>query len=294
MFWETERAAKSPAATIYSPVNYPPLSWSLMSSTSVSASHPQHPSLSFIPPHLFIFPLVLTCCFERRCMIYEALFLPVTEEKERRETTSKRGRVKKEREEWREECEERAQGEGEEESVEETSITPRPLGWKWRREVGWDRNMMDLTKSRGDILQSTWVVDCYTLDTAGRLAISLTLHISLCNIFLSITHFSSALFLLFSPTAQADQITSKLLLQWGNKSTNYISAAFLLLINPFKHAGYCRYGRCKSHLSFQTCNCLLILYHIKCIIYWVIWIIEVLKGPICSLFDHVHYRYLHV
>lgn len=60
MFRETERAAKSPAAPIYSPVNFPPLSWSLMSSTSVSTSHPQHSSLSFIPPphthtHLFLF-----------------------------------------------------------------------------------------------------------------------------------------------------------------------------------------------------------------------------------------------
>lgn len=93
MFRETERAAKSPAAPIYSPVNFPPLSWSLMSSTSTS--HPQHPSLSFIPLHLFLFPLVLTRCCERRCMIYEALFLPVTEEKERREAaTKKRGRKK--------------------------------------------------------------------------------------------------------------------------------------------------------------------------------------------------------
>lgn len=62
-------------------------------------------------------------------MIYEALFLPVTEEKERRETATKRGKEReKERDEWRGECEERAQGEGERESVEETSITPRPLG----------------------------------------------------------------------------------------------------------------------------------------------------------------------
>lgn len=39
-------------------------------------------------------------------MIYEALFLPVTEEKERREAATKRGR-EQEREEWRGECEER-------------------------------------------------------------------------------------------------------------------------------------------------------------------------------------------
>ncbi len=62
-------------------------------------------------------------------MIYEALFLPVTEEKERREVATKRGREKDE-EELRGECEERAQGEEGQESVKETSITLRPLGLK--------------------------------------------------------------------------------------------------------------------------------------------------------------------
>lgn len=86
-----ERAAKSPAASIYSPANSPVLSWSLMSSTSVSTSHSQHPSLSFIPSPFI--PLGLTCRSERRCMIYEALFLPVTEEKEieERQGETKRG-----------------------------------------------------------------------------------------------------------------------------------------------------------------------------------------------------------
>lgn len=228
MFRETERAAKSPAAPIYSPVNFPPLSWSLMSSTSTS--HPQHPSLSFIPLHLFLFPLVLTRCCERRCMIYEALFLPVTEEKERREaTTKKRGR-KKEGEEWRGEYEERAQGERGQESVKETSITPRPLGLKWRREVGWDGNMMDLTKIRGEILQRTRDVSSHTLNTVWSLIAS--------NIILSITHFSSALFFCFLPLcaqeiAQTDQITCKLLLLWETRA----------LIKPLlKHAGYCRHS----------------------------------------------------
>lgn len=41
---------------------------------------------------------------------------------------TKKGRGGKKREEWRGECEERAQGEGGQESTEETSITLRPLG----------------------------------------------------------------------------------------------------------------------------------------------------------------------
>lgn len=53
MFRETERAAKSPAAPIYSPVNFPPFSWSLMSSTSVSTSHPQHPPPIYFFSSLF-------------------------------------------------------------------------------------------------------------------------------------------------------------------------------------------------------------------------------------------------
>lgn len=128
MFRETERAAKSPAAPIYSPVNFPPLSRSLMSSTSVSAS-PQHPSLSFTLTPFISFPLVLTRRCERRCMIYEALFLPVSEEKERREAATKR-EGEKEAEEWKGECEEQTQGEGGQEGVKETSITSRPLGLK--------------------------------------------------------------------------------------------------------------------------------------------------------------------
>lgn len=88
MFRETERAAKSPAAPIYS--------MSFSHSSPGVWSHPP-PSLhlilnillsSFVPPFIS-FPLVLTHCCERRCMIYEALFLPVTEEKERREAATK-------------------------------------------------------------------------------------------------------------------------------------------------------------------------------------------------------------
>lgn len=58
-------------------------------------------------------------------MIYEALFLPVTEEKEGKEGTKReRKRVKNRAGVG---CEEQAQGEGGQESVEETSITLRPL-----------------------------------------------------------------------------------------------------------------------------------------------------------------------
>lgn len=186
MFRETERAAKSPAAPIYSPVNFPPLSRSLMSSTSVSTSHPQHPSLSFIPPHLFLFLSFLRAAAREDAWFMKLYFYQLLRRKRGEKQRQREGEGReKEREEWRGECEERAQGEGGQESVEETSITPRPLGWKWRREVGWGRNMMDLTKIRGDTLQSTWVVCCYTLDIVGWLVISLISHISLCacNIF---------------------------------------------------------------------------------------------------------------
>lgn len=55
-------------------------------------------------------------------MIYEALFLPVTEEKERGEAATKRSKKKKR---WRrmDEREERAQGEGRRASAEEASVT---------------------------------------------------------------------------------------------------------------------------------------------------------------------------
>lgn len=56
-------------------------------------------------------------------MIYEALFLPVTEEKERGEAVTKRSKKKK-RGGRMDECEERAQGEGRQASAEEASITP--------------------------------------------------------------------------------------------------------------------------------------------------------------------------
>lgn len=54
-------------------------------------------------------------------MIYEALFLPVTEEKERGEAATKRSKKRGRR---MDECEERAQGEGRQASAEEASITP--------------------------------------------------------------------------------------------------------------------------------------------------------------------------
>lgn len=60
-------------------------------------------------------------------MIYEALFLPVTEEKERRERVIKTGGGEKRRMERRE-SKEQTQGEGGQENAEETSITLRPLG----------------------------------------------------------------------------------------------------------------------------------------------------------------------
>lgn len=71
-------------------VIFPLHSWSLKSSSSVSTSHHQHPSLLLHSPFIS-FPPIPTHCCERRCMIYEALFLPVTEEKERREPATKRG-----------------------------------------------------------------------------------------------------------------------------------------------------------------------------------------------------------
>lgn len=71
-------------------VIFPLLSRSLESSSSVSTSHHQHPSLLLHSPFIS-FPPVPTHCCKRRCMIYEALFLPVTEEKERREPATKRG-----------------------------------------------------------------------------------------------------------------------------------------------------------------------------------------------------------
>lgn len=55
-------------------------------------------------------------------MIYEALFLPVTEEKEMGEAATKRSKKKRGRR--MDECEERAQGEGRQASAEEASITP--------------------------------------------------------------------------------------------------------------------------------------------------------------------------
>lgn len=176
----------------------------LLQSIPLSTSHPSlgvwcHPppssstsfSLFQAPYHPFIsFPLIPTCCCERRCMIYEALFLPVTEEKERRrETVTKREREKRKEEWW----------------VWRASPRGRRTG-AWggdihhpathRREVGWDRNMMDPTKIRQDIRQSTRAVYCHTLDTVGCLVIGLISHFSLCasNI-LSIAHFSSAFLL---------------------------------------------------------------------------------------------------
>lgn len=92
--------SQSPAAPIYSVSSSHSSPGVLKSSTFISTSHPQHPSLSLSlslslffkhdPPLHFpfiSFPLVLT---QRRCMIYEALFLPVTEEKERGEAVTKR------------------------------------------------------------------------------------------------------------------------------------------------------------------------------------------------------------
>lgn len=55
---------------------------------SSSTSH------SFIPPFIS-FPVVLACCCERRCMIYEALFLPASEGKEKESKSDKEKEEKK-------------------------------------------------------------------------------------------------------------------------------------------------------------------------------------------------------
>lgn len=86
--------SQAPCSSNLFHVIFPLLSRSLKSSTFVSTSHPQHPSFLVRPPFIS-FPLPLTLCRERRCMIYEALFLPVTEEKERREAVTKRERERR-------------------------------------------------------------------------------------------------------------------------------------------------------------------------------------------------------
>jgi len=72
MLRETARAAKSPAAPISSPVNSPPLSYSLMSSTSVS--HPQHPSPAYSSPHSFLFSRSSSSLWEKMHDLWSSIF----------------------------------------------------------------------------------------------------------------------------------------------------------------------------------------------------------------------------
>lgn len=154
----------------------------ISSSTSFSLSL----SLSFfhppIPPIYFFFSHSYALLWKEDAWFMKLYFYQLLRRKRGEKERQRQG---EKRRMGRRECEERTRGEGGQENVEETSITLRPLGWKWRREVGWDRNMMDLTKIMGDVLQSTWVVYCYTLDTFCCLVMSLISHISLCacNIF---------------------------------------------------------------------------------------------------------------
>lgn len=146
MFRETERTAKSPAAPIYS-----------MSSSHPSPgvwSHPPPPLqlilhilLSLSPPIYFFPSRCNTLLWKKMHDLWSSIFTGYWGERKERstyeETERKRGR-RMERKVW-------AQGEGGQESMKETSIRLRPRGLKWRWLAGGDRNMMDLTRIRGDV-----------------------------------------------------------------------------------------------------------------------------------------------
>lgn len=177
MFREMERTAKSPAAPIYS-----------MSSSHPSPgvwSHPPPPLqlilhilLSLSPPISFFPSRCNTLLWKKMHDLWSSIFTGYRGERKERRSHKERERKRGRRMEgsvW-----EWAQGEGGQENVKETSISLRPRGLKWRWVAGGDRNMMDLTKIRGE---STCVVYCYTLYTFWWLILSLIFQSFLCNIF---------------------------------------------------------------------------------------------------------------
>lgn len=155
MFREMERAAKSPAAPIYSPVNFPALSWSLMSSTSVILNI----LLSLSPtPHLFLFLSFFHAAVREDAWFMKLYFYQLLRGKKGGEKQWQKGEREKRKEEWRAW---RASPRGRRTGAWGGDIHhPATIGWKWRWEVGWDRNMMDLTKIRPDVLWNTRVVHC--------------------------------------------------------------------------------------------------------------------------------------
>lgn len=143
----------------------------ISSSTSFSLSFFTHPHPN--PPHLFLFLSFLRLCCERRCMIYEALFLPVTEEKERErkrrqsegERKKKGGRRMKLRV-WRASPRGRRTGECEGDIHHPVTL------WLKMKTGSRLRQKYD-----GSDHEETAVVYCYRLDTVWWLIISLVSHL---------------------------------------------------------------------------------------------------------------------
>ena len=218
MFRETERAAKSPAASIYSPVSFPPLSWSLMSSTSVSASHPQHPSLSFIPPIYFFSYSFLRAALREDAWFMKLYFYRLLRRKRGEKQRQREGEREreKERDEWRGRvwrASPRGRRTGECGGDIHHPATPRlemKKGSRLRQKYdGSDQEWRRYTAE---------YMSCVLLHTHSWVLSYKSNITYLFSHFLSVTHFSSAPFLSSAPLCT--KITSKLLLHWGNKDTN--------------------------------------------------------------------------
>lgn len=123
--------------------------------------HPQHPSLSFTPPfpHLFLFLSFFHVAVREDAWFMKLYFYQLPRRKKGGEKQWQRESRRKRIEEWRVW---RAGPRGRRTGAWGEDIHhPATIGWKWRWEVGWDRNMMDLTKIRWDMLQRTRVVYYY-------------------------------------------------------------------------------------------------------------------------------------